>query len=373
MNRKNVLLPVALTTIFPGHERRSIISLWKIIASAVAVTFTATAAQAGILTLTSDGISDGFTLSQFAYLNTGYENTRRSGPFGVAYAGNGKVIVSNVPNNTLYVFDDIDGQTIASALSTISGAGTGTTGMASLGGVAYGRDPATRQFAAYNPDGTINHVLSGVTGTTYLGMAGNSKRNTIIATSSSGLIEIDPNANGGLGSSRLIARVNGDGVSVSADGKTAYLEDNRHIVGFDIATGATVLSSTSISGLDGTGVISGGALDGDIVAISNFGFVDLYDPNTDTLSTIASGGSRGDYGMNDPSTGTLLMDFSEGIYRLNCGGGCSIGGSGPPTVPEPESWATMLVGFCGIGMAMRRLRNQTANIAESTDHAELLA
>jgi hypothetical protein len=122
-----------------------------------------------------------------------------------------------------------------------------------------------------------------------------------------------------------------------------------------------VLTSPSISGLDGTGVISGGAFNGQIVAISNEGFVDLFDPITNSLTQIASGGSRGDYGMNDPSTGTLLMDFSEGVFRLGCGSSCSIGGSGPPAggVPEPESWALMIVGFFGLGGALRARRTAT--------------
>ena len=305
-------------------------------------------AHAGILTLTTEGVADGFTLSQFAYLNTGYENTVNFGPFGVAYAGSGKVIVSNSANNTMYSFKDIDGQTTASALNAIAGGGTSTTGMASLGGVAYGADEAAGGFAAFNPDGTVNHALTDVTTSPYLGMAGDPARNSIIATSGSGLIEIDPAANGGLGSYRLIASVFGDGVSVSADGKTAFLEDGGQIVGFDIATGATVLTSPSITGLDGTGVISGGAFNGDIVANSNDGFVDLYDPNTKALTTIASGGSRGDYAMNDPSTGTLFLDYSEGVYRLGCGKGCSIGGGGPST-PEASTWVMMLAGFAGLG------------------------
>ena len=158
-------------------------------------------AHAGILTLTPQGVADGFTLSQFAFLNPGFENSFNFGPFGVAYAGNGKVIVSNFPNNTMYSFKDIDGQTTASALNTIAGAGTSTTGMASLGGVAYGADAASGGFAAFNSDGTVNHRLSDVTTTQDLGMAGDPARHSIIASSGSGLIEIDPAANGGLGPS----------------------------------------------------------------------------------------------------------------------------------------------------------------------------
>lgn len=78
-------------------------------------------AHAGILTLTPDGVADGFTLSQFAYLNSGYENSFGFGPFGVAYAGSGTVIVSSYANNTIYSFKDIDGQTVGSALNTVAG------------------------------------------------------------------------------------------------------------------------------------------------------------------------------------------------------------------------------------------------------------
>jgi hypothetical protein len=320
-------------------------------------------AHAGILTLTPQGVTDGFTLSQFADLNPGSENSFNFGPFGVAFAGGGKVIVSNFPNNTMYSFKDIDGQTAASALNAIAGGGTSTTGMASLGGVAYGANVAGGGFAAFNSDGTVNHALTDVTTSPDLGMAGDPARHSIIASSGAGLIEIDPAANGGLGSFRVIADVFPDGVSVSADGKTAFLEDGGQIVGFDIATGATVLTSPFISGLDGTGVISGGAFNGDIVANSNDGFVDLYDPNTNALTTIASGGSRGDYAMNDPSTGTLFLDYSEGVYRLGCGSGCSIGGSGPGT-PEPSTWAMMLAGFVGMSyVAYRRRNGKTAPAA----------
>ena len=67
--------------------------------------------------------------------------------------------------------------------------------------------------------------------------------------------------------------------------------------------------------------------------------------------------------MNDPSTGTLFMDYSEGVYRLSCGEGCSIGGGGPST-PEPSTWAMMLAGFAGMGyVAYRRRNGKTAPAA----------
>src|SRR5215213_8568101 len=139
--------------------------------------------QADVLTLTADGVNLGFTLITFATLNPGFENTFNFGPFGVAYAGNNSVLVSNFANNTLYSFTNVDGQTPATANNTLPSQGTSTSGMASLNGIAYGRNPSTGRFAAYNSNGTINHDLTGVPQTTFLGMAGNPIRNTIVAIS----------------------------------------------------------------------------------------------------------------------------------------------------------------------------------------------
>ena len=315
-------------------------------------------AHAGQITLTAAGTSAGFTLSSFAYLNSGYENTFSFGPFGVAYAGNSKVIVSNYANSTIYSFDNTDGQTASSALTTLSGAGTGTVAMASLNGVAYGYDPNTGMFAAYNSDGTINHDLTGVTTSPYLGMAGDSQRGTIIASSNQGLIEINPTANGGTGSYRVINSVFPDGVSVSPDGSTAYVDNNGYLDGYNIATGAITYSGPYIAGLDGTGVIaSTNSLNGQIIANTNNGILDLVDPTTNSITTIANGGSRGDYTSADPTTGTIFLDYSEGVYRLSCGKNCSIGSSGPPSTSVPEPSSLALLGLAAVLLTGLRRRS----------------
>src|SRR5215469_4614945 len=93
------------------------------------------------LVLNAAGIADGFSATNFA---TGLSTSGSSfgfGPFGMAVASNGaggyNVLVNDANNGTRYVFNDADGQTPGSALTTTA-SGSSTAGYATLGGVAYG-------------------------------------------------------------------------------------------------------------------------------------------------------------------------------------------------------------------------------------------
>jgi len=313
-----------------------------------AALFQAAPAHAALV-LTPAGIADGFGLSIFA---SGFTSITQEGPFGITMTSNGNVMVFNYPDSKRYVFSDVDGQTPASALFSPTVTNTGAQGYSLASGHPYGGDGAGH-FVEFNDDGSINHILTGVSAQPYFGIATNFVNQHIIATSFSGLIDIDPLANGGLGSFRVITPTTGfDGVTVSLDGTTAYVADGSVVRAYSIATGTLVHTYTGFSFADGMGVInSNNNLNGQIIVNTNLGEIDLLNPVTGVFVAIATGGSRGDFASPDTTNGTLFLDYTDFVARLSCGSGCSIGSPAPVSgVPEVSSATLLLTGLaiCGL-------------------------
>jgi PEP-CTERM motif len=325
------------------------------------------AAHGNSLTLTSQALADGFTLTTFATTNPGYTGCC-NGPFGIAVTNNGSIYVST-GSGTSYVFSDADGQTPASALFTRTSNSVGSA-FATINGNAYGVQNG--HFVEFNNDGSVNHTLTGVAPGPQEGMWGNPVDGHIISASSSGLIDIDPLANGGLGSFRVInATLFPDGVTVSPDGKTAYVEISGTIQAYSVADGsllATYINFGPLSSPDGAGVITSmNNLDGDLIVNFNgngvnTGGIGLIDPTTSIFTVLATGGTRGDYVSPDTNNGSLFLDYSDTVERLTCGPNCSIGSTAPvntSTVPEPGTLSLLGAGISVLGIAARSRRKTT--------------
>jgi WD40 repeat protein len=303
------------------------------------------------LKLTAAGVADGFTLTTFV---SGYNG--QYGPLSLGNLSNGNVITGSALDRKIYVFNDTDGQTLSSSLSAtpyICQTGNCNYAMATAGGEVYGAQAFGGFYERFASDGSRTQIpnlaAAGLRG--YLGMWTNPLNGHLIAASNSGLVDIDPIA----GTSRVInSHLFPDGVSVSPDGQTAYVE-NGVIQAYDIDTGALIRSFPNFGhSPDGTGVISGGALNGDIVVNNNDGTVGLLDPtkpdgDPNQFVLIATGGTRGDFVSPDLTNGTLFLSQNEQVARLSCGPDCSIGAP----IPEPESYALMLAGLALIGWMAR--------------------
>ena len=312
-------------------------------------------AKASSLTLTADGVADGFTLTTFI---SGY-SAADYGPLAQGIS-NGNVITGSARGSAgtnIYVLPDVDGQTLASAISTVPytcQTGNCNYAMTTAGGKVYGAQAFGGTYQQFSSTGTPTALtLTGPDGsiTSNLGMWGNPVNGHIISSSSVGLVDINP-VTGSY--TVIVAGLFPDGVSVSPDGTKAIVEVGGSIQIYDIASGTLLHSYPVGHSPDGTGVITGGLFNGFIVVNNNDGTVGLLNPTTGVEDIIASGGNRGDFVSPDTTNGTLFLSQEDAIDRLSCGPGCSIGVGG---VPEPSTWAMIILGFLGLGLMAYRKKN----------------
>jgi hypothetical protein len=206
------------------------------------------------LTLTVAGSADGFSLSTFA---TGFPNPGGAGccgPLGLSLNGLGQVIVDSSQNSTNYVFTDVDGQTLGSAVTSstfnafppamaLSNGSTWTSGGFS--------GPNAGNLIKLNNDGSINTVYTSVSGISSLditnGMWTDPVNGHIIAYGNGNIYDID--VSGATPTGRVaVTGAGDDGLTVSPDGSTVYMAAPGGIEGWSLATGAVVFPFLSVPG-----------------------------------------------------------------------------------------------------------------------------
>ena len=325
-----------------------------LVAAAIVGALALPQAASAAMSLTAAGTGLNFALSTFATLpqNGAY------GAWGSAVLSNGNVVVNGYASpggpTVNYVFADVDGQNPGSALSTSSwNDGNYASALTRVGTTVYGTHYSDNTVRIVNLDGSEGAVVSS---RGRGGIDGDAARNSLLVATDDGLVEVDL-ANSDLATNRrYVAGAGGgsiDGVTVSPDGSIAYVEENGGVRGYNIATGANVFNNFAISGPDGIGFIRSGALAGNLIVNDNYGNVSLINTLTNAVTVIASGGSRGDYVGFDTTNGTLFLSQSDSLLRLSLTGG-TIGGGGGNGVPEPSTWAMLILGFGGVGAALRR-------------------
>jgi hypothetical protein len=328
--------------------------VWAVLTAAMLLALTTSAPAS--LVLTSAGISDGFTLSTFV---SGY--FAQYGPLAQGIAPNGNVITGSLLGTTIYAFKDVDNQTLASAVNAVPytcETGNCNFAMATAGGQVYGAQAFGGVYYHFASNGTFTPIpnLQAANLRGNLGMWGDPTNGHLIASSNQGLVDIDPVA----GSYRVInASLFPDGVSVSPNGAIAYVENSGTVQSYRISDGALLNTYFTGHSPDGTGVISGGKFNGDVVVNNNDGTVGLLDPVTSSFTIIADSGTRGDFVSVDTSNGTLFLSQNDQVARLTCGANCSFN-----STPEPGTLSLLGTGvivggtatawpstFAGLGLA----------------------
>lgn len=198
---------------------------------------------------------------------------------------------------------------------------------------------------------------------------------TINTASSGGSITLDFNGNvGGTIVPGLTSELTLTLLGISQTGGTTVLD-----FGYSLANTSTVVSRTSGFAFDTSPLLTSGAIvDGGLFNTLNLGgnypngigTVDLCLLSNPGSGGSCAGGSNGGVLNGSSGTGEFTLTFADTPATINLSDfavryqsivGVTAGDSGtgtpiPRPVPEPATWAMMILGFAGIGWTVGRRR-----------------
>jgi hypothetical protein len=307
-------------------------------------------AQAAIA-LTPAGIAQGLKLTTFA---SGYPNTEDVGPLGVAFTNTGGVLTTDKLGNMRLFPTSADNQLASAAPVTQNYGLNGSTGLAHFGGHIYMSRQGNGDVVEVNQDGTFKQTI--LTGLPYAtGIIANPVSGHLYVSTIgiNAVYDIDPVAK----TKTLFANGDVDGLTVSDDGSTLYLiGENGIITGYNTTTKAVVFAPLTVSPFIDGAVIGRGTLAGNMFVNTRDGKIIEVNLASKVQTTIADGGSRGDFAYADASDNSLLFTQTDRIVRL---AEASVG-----AVPLPAGvWAGALTGLGGL-MISRRSATRRARAAK---------
>jgi RHS repeat-associated protein len=269
------------------------------------------------LALTAAALDAGFSLTDFVHAVPGAQGI---GPLGIAFPASGGVLSSSNTGDVRLFPTDTDGQNAAGIPATQHYGVGKAFDMAQAGSTIYMTQRDTGAIIQLNDDGTFNQTI--VTGlTSPHGIVINPTNGHLIVSSfsSNNVYDVDPVAK----TASVLFHASLDGITISPDGSALYgaaaPQGTDHVYGYSLSPGSVgnqVFDSGLVAGDPDGSALGVGTLAGNIFANTNQGTVVEINLQTKAQTTIASGGSRGDFVTVDPNDGSLLLTQSDEIVRL---------------------------------------------------------